>query len=97
MTIRNLNDMIELITSLDTDTIVLEGDNHAILGYVFDDKNTRIAYSVNHILDKLQRYENMSFLEATAHFDNQILSKYQNDKGKPIFVYSNNTKLNNDV
>ena len=47
MTITNLNDMVELITSLDTKTKILEGYNFAILGYVIEKDHTKVAYSVN--------------------------------------------------
>ena len=92
--INTMNDMIELIRKLDTKTKLLNGFDCAILGYEIGKRETRVAYSVNHIIKKLQsiRYNNMSFLEATEEFDNNIRNKYEGE-GKPIFIYSNNKGL----
>ena len=85
----SINDMIELITKLDTNTKVLEGFNEAILGYEIGKRETRIAYSVNHIIKKLQ-VNGMTFLEATEDFDVSIRTKHTG-QGSPIFIYSNNS------
>ena len=96
MTITNLNDMVELITSLDSETKILHGYNFAILGYVIEKDHTKVAYSVNHIIHHLELIKKMSFLEATAYFDNHIINIHTG-KGKPLFIYSNNYKIENDV
>tara|TARA_R110000851_G_scaffold8011_2_gene30866 strand:- start:36345 stop:36617 length:273 start_codon:yes stop_codon:yes gene_type:complete len=88
---KELNDMIELITKLDTNTKVLEGYNSAIIGYVINSTETSIAYSVNHII-KILQLKDMSFLEATEEFDTNINRKYIG-VGKPTFIYCNNKGL----
>ena len=98
MTIKNIDDMVELIKQLDTKTKILNGFDCAILGYEIGKRETRVAYSVNHIINKLQSkthpllYNNMSFLEAVEEFDNNIRNKYEGE-GSPIFIYSNNKGL----
>jgi hypothetical protein len=94
MTIKNIDDMVELIKQLDTKTKLINGFDCAILGYEIGKRETRVAYSVNHIINKLQsiQFNNMSFLEAVEEFDNKIRNKYEGE-GSPIFIYSNNKGL----
>tara|TARA_R110001599_G_scaffold342597_1_gene564596 strand:+ start:515 stop:790 length:276 start_codon:yes stop_codon:yes gene_type:complete len=91
MTIKNIDDMVELIKQLDTKTKLINGFDCAILGYEIGKRETRVAYSVNHIINKLQ-HNGMSFLEAVEEFDNKIRNKYEGE-GSPIFIYSNNKGL----
>jgi len=88
---KEINDMIELITSLDTNTKILVGFNEAILGYEIGNRETRVAYSVNHIIKKLEK-GGMTFLEAMEEFDRNISKKFDG-VGRPVFIYSNNKNL----
>lgn len=92
MTIENINDMIELITSLDTNTKTLEGFNDAVLGYDVQTKFTRVAYSVNKIIDILQNEKGMEFMDACQYFDKEVVKTHQGE-GSPLFIYSNNKNI----
>ena len=95
MTIKSIDDMVELITSLDTNTKVIKGFDRAILGYDISDKETRVAYSVNHIIKILQNEQDMCFLDAVGHFQSKIQNQHTG-LGKPIFIYSNGKNLDYD-
>jgi len=87
------DNIVELINLLNTNTMVLDGFNRAIVGYVFDNNETRIAYSVNHILDILMERDNMSYIEAQEFYYSNIMSLKVDDMAMPIFVNCNNKGL----
>ena len=87
--ITNEDNIVELINLLNTNTMVLDGFNRAIVGYVFDNNETRIAYSVNHILDILMERDNLSYIEAQEFHYFNIECLKVGDMALPIFVNCN--------
>tara|TARA_Y100001937_G_scaffold11332_1_gene14011 strand:- start:1356 stop:1643 length:288 start_codon:yes stop_codon:yes gene_type:complete len=92
MSIQSIDDIVEIITSLDPNTKVIKGFDSAILGYDILDTETRVAYSVNHIIRILQKEYDLSFLDAVGHFHSKIQNQHTG-LGKPIFIYSNGKNL----
>ena len=80
------NPILEHITELNPEAIVLDGLDDAIVGVGHSkDLEPRLIYSVNIIILTLMRRDNMTLTEAQEFYDYNIADGYFGNHG-PIFL-----------
>ena len=80
------NPILEHITELNPEAIVLDGLNDAIVGVGHSkDLEPRLIYSINIIILTLMKRDKMTLLEAQEFYDYNIADGYFGNHG-PIFL-----------
>ena len=84
------NPILEQITELNPEAIVLDGLDNAIIGIGYSkDLEPRLIYSITNIISILMDRDKMTFLEAQEIYDYNIVDGYFGNHG-PIFLDSHN-------
>ena len=78
-----IEELLETIKELNPEAVVLDGLDNSIEGY---DKDGRIIYNMNNIVETLMQRDGMTYEEALEFYDFNIEGAYMGEY-TPIFLY----------